>query len=83
MGKEVFRNVRAGSPIYDSHVRVPPTVRKNGVVPITFSATGLDITGIGKALEDAAIGSPVKVLNEETGQTLAGIVLPNGTVEIR
>lgn len=83
IGKELFRNVRANAPIYESHVRFPPTVRKNGVVPILFVAAGIEIKGLGKALEDAAAGNTVRVMNEASGQTLAGIVMPNGTVEIR
>lgn len=83
IGKELFRNVRANAPIYESHVRFPPTVRKNGVVPILFVAAGIEIKGLGKALEDAAAGNTVRVMNEASGQTLAGIVMPNGTIEIR
>ena len=83
IGMEVFRNIRANAPVYGKSVRIPPVVSKNRLIPIYFNAAGIQIKGIGKALEDGTTGSSIRVLNEESGQTLAGIVKPNGTVEIQ
>jgi flagella basal body P-ring formation protein FlgA len=83
VGKEVQRRVRAGHPVYDSHVRVPPTIRKNTTVDVIYLAPGLQLNGSARALQDAGAGHSVRVQNVYSGRIVAGQALEDGRVLVK
>ena len=83
IGKEIFRSVRSGVPIYDSYIRVPPTIRKNGVVEIIFTAPGIVVNGKGRSLQDAPAGQMARVMNTASGKIVSGEVTKQGTILVR
>ena len=83
VGKEVYRHMNAGVPIFNTYVRVPPTIRKNTSVELVFSAPGIALTGTGRALTDAPTGQQVKVMNDESGKIVAGVALKDGRVLVQ
>jgi flagella basal body P-ring formation protein FlgA len=83
VGKEVHRRIRAGYPVYDSHVRVPPTIRKNTVVDVIYLAPGLRLNSSARALQDAGTGHSVRVQNVHSGRIVAGRALEDGRVLVK
>jgi flagellar basal body P-ring formation protein FlgA len=64
----------AGRPIQLGDVGPPPMVHRNGPVTLVYRSGGLTITVDGRALEDAALGEPVRALNAASRQTVTGTV---------
>ncbi|MFZ2619916.1 MAG: flagellar basal body P-ring formation chaperone FlgA [Alphaproteobacteria bacterium] len=83
VGKEATRPLRAGVPLYIGYVRTAPAVRKNAVVALVFQARGMELSGTGKALQDAAAGQNIRVLNMESGKVVAGLVTEHGQVVVK
>ncbi|QKV19643.1 flagellar basal body P-ring formation chaperone FlgA [Oricola thermophila] len=49
---------------------------------VYFRQGGLTIAMDGIALQSANIGKPIRVRNIQSGRTIAGIVMPDGTVSV-
>ncbi len=83
VGKETRRFIRAGQPVHERAVRIPPDVRKNTFVQIIYQIPGISLSAKGRALEDARIGEAVKIQNIDSHKVVIGMVLANGTVKIQ
>jgi flagella basal body P-ring formation protein FlgA len=57
-------------------------VERGSDVTLVFSAGGLTITAPGRPLESAAIGDSIEVRNTETGVTVSGLVMADGSVRV-
>ncbi|NWG46409.1 MAG: flagellar basal body P-ring formation protein FlgA [Alphaproteobacteria bacterium] len=79
-GKEVRRPLRAGQPIRSSDVMEPLVVSKGQIVSLVFEAPGLRLTDRGRALEDAAAGEPVRVMNMTSNRVITGFTTAAGEV---
>jgi flagella basal body P-ring formation protein FlgA len=80
LGREVVRTIYAGKPITYENTRAPILVRRNQIVSIKYIKGGLEITATGRALSEAGLNEPVTVLNQQSKQTVQGIVQENGWV---
>jgi flagella basal body P-ring formation protein FlgA len=80
LGREVVRTIYAGKPITYENTRAPILVRRNQIVSIKYIKGGLEITATGRALGEAGLNEPVTVLNQQSKQTVQGIVQENGWV---
>ncbi|KJS26228.1 MAG: flagellar basal body P-ring biosynthesis protein FlgA [Hyphomonadaceae bacterium BRH_c29] len=80
LGREVVRTVYAGKPITYENTRAPILVRRNQVVTVKYIKGGLEISATGRALGEAGLNESVTVLNQQSKQTVQGIVQENGWV---
>jgi flagella basal body P-ring formation protein FlgA len=71
-----------GRPILLAQLRAPALVERNAAVRLSYASGPLRIVTEGRALDRAAAGEPVKVMNLASKQTVTGIVAPDGSVEV-
>lgn len=82
VGKELTRQSRGGLLLRSSDVTEPKVVDRNAMVTVVLSTGPMTLTVKGQALNSAAAGGPVQVLNSVSRKILNGIALPNGAVAI-
>lgn len=80
IGREVRRTIYVGKPITADNTRPPILVKRNQIVSIKYIRGALEITATGRALGEAGLNEPVTVLNQQSKQTVQGIVQENGWV---
>jgi flagellar basal body P-ring formation protein FlgA len=79
-GLEMRRYVATGRPLTDRDVGPRMSVRANTDVRMIWQATGIRLEMIGRALEGAAPGNTVRVLNTSSSRTVRGIAQEDGSV---
>ncbi|MBI5164895.1 MAG: flagellar basal body P-ring formation protein FlgA [Magnetospirillum sp.] len=82
VGTEPRMTMRAGVPVRLSEVRLPVLVEKHSQVTIVLKTPFMQLTAIGKALDEGGKGDTVHVLNTRTKQTVEGRVVAPGTVAV-
>jgi flagella basal body P-ring formation protein FlgA len=82
VGKQLTRQSRGGLLLRATDVKEPQVVERNALVTVILSTGPLTLTVKGQALNSAAIGEPVQVLNSVSRKILYGVALPSGAVEI-
>jgi len=82
LGKVLSYGVVAGNPLRQDMLRAPILVRQGQSVRLVAQGAGFKVSSEGRALNNAAIGQQVQV-KAQNGQTVSGIVKPDGTVEVR
>jgi flagella basal body P-ring formation protein FlgA len=83
VGKQLTRQSRAGMLLKASDVIEPHVVERNAMVTVRLQTGPMTLTVKGQALNAAAAGQPVQVLNSVSNRILHGVALPSGAVEIR
>jgi flagella basal body P-ring formation protein FlgA len=81
-GTVARRTLLPGHVIPMSSVRAAYAVERGSDVTLVFSASGLTITAPGRPLESAAVGDSIDVRNVETGVTVSGLVMADGSVRV-
>lgn len=76
------RTLLPGRVIPISAVREAYAVERGTSVDLVFSSGGLVITAAGTPLENAAVGDFIKVRNIESGITVTGTVMADGSVQV-
>ncbi|WP_245409721.1 flagellar basal body P-ring formation chaperone FlgA [Pararhizobium haloflavum] len=76
------RTLLPGRVIPISAVREAYAVERGAPVRLVFSNAGLTITASGSPLQSAAIGDFIKVRNTDTGVTVSGTVMADGSVQV-
>jgi flagellar basal body P-ring formation protein FlgA len=76
------RTLLPGRVIPTSAVRASYAVERGQPVKLVYSSGGLVITASGSPLKSAAIGDFIQVRNLESGSTVSGTVMANGTVQV-
>lgn len=79
-GKQARRFLRVGQPVRGSDVRAPILVTKGSTVTMTFSAPGISLTAVGKAMSEGGMGEMVTVLNPVSYRQITATVTGPGTV---
>lgn len=81
IGKTLKNSLSAGQPLRADQLSAPLLIRQGQTVRLIARGSGFTVSSEGKALNNASEGqvAQVKVGN---GQTLSGIVLNDGTIEI-
>jgi flagellar basal body P-ring formation protein FlgA len=82
VGLEARRTLSAGQPIYGQDVQRPLMVKRNQMITLVLSRSGLAIATSGKALNDGSLGSIVRVQNISSKQIIEGEVAADGVVRI-
>lgn len=79
-GKQARRFLRAGEPVLADDVRAPILVTKGSTVTMTFTAPGITLTAIGKAMSEGGMGETVTVLNPVSYRQISATVIGPGAV---
>jgi flagellar basal body P-ring formation protein FlgA len=79
-GMEARRYLHAGEPVLTSDVRHPILVVKGTTVTMIFSAPGIELTAIGKAMSEGGMGETVTVLNPVSYRQISCTVTGAGQV---
>lgn len=82
VGKQLTRQSRSGMLLRPSDVVEPRVVERNAVVTVILNTGPMTLTVKGQALNAAAAGQPVQVLNPVSRKILIGTAQPNGSVSM-
>ena len=82
VGRMAKRPLKAGQILRQSDVAVSPVIRKNDLIRLVVKTGQMTLTVQGKALQDAALGQTVRVVNTNSNRQLTGTVIDAGTVAI-
>lgn len=80
-GKTLKNGLGAGQPLRQDLLLAPVLIRSGQTVKLISRGPGFTATAEGKAINNAAEGQVAQV-RVPSGQTLSGIVLPDGSVEV-
>jgi flagella basal body P-ring formation protein FlgA len=82
VGRMAKRPLKAGQILRQSDVAVSPVIRKNDLIRLVVKTGQMTLSVQGKALQDAALGQSVRVVNVNSNRQLSGTVIDAGTVAI-
>lgn len=83
VGMTPRRTVLAGAPMSREDLIAPQVIQRGKSVLMTYKSGPLVLTAQGKALENAAKGETVRVVNISTNRTLEAVAVAENEVEIR
>ena len=79
-GKQVRRTVYVGKAVTASNTHAPFLVKRNQAVTVKYLSGGLEITLSGRAMESAAAGDMVTIMNTASRELINGTVTSEGWV---
>lgn len=79
-GMVARRILRAGEALRRDDVRVPVVVTKGETVTMTFSAPGITLTAVGRAMSEGGEGETVTVQNPASFRQISAVVTGPGQV---
>lgn len=82
VGMTTKRPLRTGQMLRGSDLVMTPAIRKNTLVTLALQSGQMNLTVTGRALEDAAVGQPIRVVNVNSKKELTGIVQDSSTIVI-
>jgi len=82
VGMTTKRPLRTGQMLRGSDLVMTPAIRKNTLVTLALQSGQMNLTVTGRALEDAAIGQPIRVVNVNSKKELTGIVRDSTTIVV-
>ena len=82
VGRMAKRPLKAGQILRQSDVAVSPVIHKNDLIRLVVKTGQMTLSVQGKAMQDAAIGQTVRVMNVNSNRQLTGTVIDAGTVAI-
>ena len=82
IGLETRVALYPGQPIKLGEIGPAAVITRNDVVTMIYSAGGLTIITDGRALDRAAVGDRVRVMNLDSRMTVTGRVREDGAVEV-
>lgn len=82
IGLEARVNLYPGRPIAMGDLAQPSVINRNEVITLQFERAGLTILTEGRALERAATGDRMRVMNLASRLTVTGTVLGPGLVSV-
>lgn len=83
IGKETRYAIFMGRPILETSLAQPALVERNQIVTVIYQAGGLNITAEARALDRAAAGDSLQLLNQQSRSVIYGTVLIDGRVLVR
>jgi len=82
LNKVAKRTLVAGKPIAVTAIAEPILVERGQSVKLVFRSSSLMITGVGISLQAGSEGDVIKLRNVDSGVTISGMVLADGSVEV-
>ncbi len=83
VGKKAGRNIRAGQWITRVMIRDLPLVKKGKKVIIKAHSKSIQVSTLGKVLENGGAGDQVKVVNISSGKEILATVMAPGVVQVQ
>jgi flagella basal body P-ring formation protein FlgA len=83
VGMTARRPLRAEQMLRLNDVTMAAAIRRGSMVTLMVKTANMTLTAQGRALEDAALGQPIRVVNTGSNKQLTGIVQDGSTVAIR
>ena len=81
-GRITDRTLLPGRTIIVDFLRDPYAVKRGASVKMIYSDSGLTISATGSPMEDGGVGQVVKVRNVESGVTVSGTVMADGSIKV-
>jgi flagella basal body P-ring formation protein FlgA len=82
VGMTARRPLRDGQMLRISDVTMAAAIKRGSMVTLMVSTENMTLTAQGRALEDAALGQPIRVVNTMSNKQLTGVVKDGTTVTI-
>ena len=82
VGRAARQNLAPGRLIRMSDTEVPISVKRGQKVNIVYKVGRLELTALGRAMEDGRVGDMIRVTNGDSNKPLQGTVLASNQVEI-
>lgn len=82
VGRMAKRPLKAGQLLRQSDVAVSPIIHKNDLIRLVVKTGQMTLSVQGKALQDAALGQTIRVINVNSNRQLSGTVVDAGTVAV-
>ena len=82
VGRMAKRPLKAGQILRQSDVAMSPVIHKNDLIRLVVQTGQMTLSVQGKALQDAALGQTVRVVNVNSNRQLSGTVIDAGTVAV-
>lgn len=82
VGMTARRPLRANQMLRISDIAMAPTIHRGTMVTLMVQTENMTLTAQGRALEDAAVGQPIRVINTMSNKPLTGVVKDPTTVVI-
>lgn len=82
IGQAPRRPVKANEPIRLSDLQTPVIVAKGATVTMLVETPGLQLTAVGRALDNGGMGDVVQVMNAQTHTTVEAVVEGPGRVRV-
>jgi len=82
VGRMAKRPLKAGQVLRTSDVAVSPVIHKNDLIRVVVQTGQMTLTVQGKAMQDAALGQTIRVINVNSNRQLSGTVVDAGTVAV-
>lgn len=82
VGRMAKRPLKAGQILRQSDVAVSPVIRKNDLIRLVVRTGQMTLSVQGKAMQDAALGQTIRVINVNSNRQLSGTVVDAGTVAV-
>src|SRR3569833_1224594 len=79
-GMQARRTLSAGQPFRSEDVRRPIVIIKGQTVTMQFSAPGVELSAMGRAMSEGGVGDTVTVQNPASYRMVSGIVVAPGAV---
>lgn len=83
LGQTARVAIYPGRALRAADLGAPVLVKRNQTVALRYAAGALAILTEGRALGAGAEGDTIRVLNTGSKTTLAGRIMPDGTIEVR
>lgn len=81
-GKKMKISLDIGRPLLKSMVEMPPLVERWKEITIVARVGGVEVTTVGKSLQEGNIGDMIKVQNINSRKTIKAKVIAKNTVEV-
>jgi len=81
-GRITDRTLLPGRTIIVDFLRDPYAIKRGASVKIIYSEGGLTISATGTPMEDGGVGQVVRVRNVESGITVSGTVMADGSIKV-
>jgi len=82
VGMTARRPLRPNQMLRVNDIAMAPTIHRGNVVTLMVQTENMTLTVQGRALEDAALGQPIRVVNTMSNKSLTGVVKDETTVTI-
>ena len=81
-GRITDRTLLPGRTIIVDFLRDPYAIKRGASVKIIYSEGGLTISATGTPMEDGGVGQVIRVRNVESGITVSGTVMADGSIKV-